>query len=245
MIRSKVVPLHAQSMSWQATFASGAKQLVVHEAFDTTSMLLLSYFFSFTPITNMGASLEGAEMMTCSSNSIEHGYSTQSCNLCKSRANSRSSCTVVTPDKHQSRELTFLAPPLRWREAFSISVNTPETQMRANEVRRLGKHKTAADHLSYLLTHIRSQLPQNPRGSPLQTQERFRHRLQHTAVVLLARVEVSPGFLQAWKAMCFPSTSRPSLLPLTVPVYAPCTVSYLNMYAAYSGSQNGSLMATT
>ena len=46
------------------TFARGAKQFVVHEALDTTSMLLLSYFFSFTPITNIGASLDGAEMMT-------------------------------------------------------------------------------------------------------------------------------------------------------------------------------------
>ena len=95
VIRSKVVPLHAQSMSWQATFASGAKQLVVHEAFDTTSMLLLSYFFSFTPITNMGASLEGAEMMTCRSDSSEHSCAMQSCRLCRSRDNSRSRFTVV------------------------------------------------------------------------------------------------------------------------------------------------------
>ena len=49
----------------QRTFASGAKQFVVHEAFDTTSILLLSYCFSLTPITNIGASFEGAEMMTC------------------------------------------------------------------------------------------------------------------------------------------------------------------------------------
>ena len=47
------------------TLANGAKQLVVQEALDTTSILLLSYFFSFTPITNMGASAEGAEMITC------------------------------------------------------------------------------------------------------------------------------------------------------------------------------------
>ena len=96
VVRFEVLSLHAQSVFWQATFASGAKQLVVHEAFDTTSMLLLSYFFSFTPITNMGASLEGAEMMTCSSNGIEHGYAMQSCSLCKSKANSRSRHIVVT-----------------------------------------------------------------------------------------------------------------------------------------------------
>ncbi len=95
VVRSKVLSGYAQSMSRQATFASGAKQLVVHEAFDTTSMLLLSYFFSFTPITNMGASLEGAEMMTCSSNSIEHGCAMRPCSLCKNRANSRSRSTVI------------------------------------------------------------------------------------------------------------------------------------------------------
>lgn len=104
VVRSKLLSLHAQSMPWQATFASGAKQLVVHEAFDTTSMLLLSYFFSFTPITNMGASFEGAEMMTCSSNSIEHGYAMQSCSLCKSRANSRSRCIVKSSSTRQAPE---------------------------------------------------------------------------------------------------------------------------------------------
>ena len=46
------------------TFAKGARQFVVHEALETTSMLLLSYFFSLTPITNMGASADGAEMTT-------------------------------------------------------------------------------------------------------------------------------------------------------------------------------------
>ena len=38
----------------------------MQEALDTMSMLLASYFSWLTPITNMGASLEGAEMMTCS-----------------------------------------------------------------------------------------------------------------------------------------------------------------------------------
>ena len=37
---------------------------MVQEAFDTTSMVLLSYFSSLTPMTNMGASFDGAEMMT-------------------------------------------------------------------------------------------------------------------------------------------------------------------------------------
>ena len=45
------------------TFATGARQLVVHEALETTSMLL-SYFSWLTPMTNMGASPEGAEMTT-------------------------------------------------------------------------------------------------------------------------------------------------------------------------------------
>lgn len=40
----------------QNTFARGARQLVVHDAFDTMSSFLASYFSSFTPMTNMGAS---------------------------------------------------------------------------------------------------------------------------------------------------------------------------------------------
>ena len=47
------------------TFASGAKQLVVHEAFDTTFMPG-SYSVWFTPITNVGVSLSfaGADITT-------------------------------------------------------------------------------------------------------------------------------------------------------------------------------------
>ena len=41
----------------------GAKQLVVQEAL-LTIFMELSYLSWFTPITNMGASAEGAEMMT-------------------------------------------------------------------------------------------------------------------------------------------------------------------------------------
>ena len=44
------------------TLARGAKQLVVQEAL-LTILRELSYFLWFTPITNMGASAEGAEMM--------------------------------------------------------------------------------------------------------------------------------------------------------------------------------------
>ena len=46
------------------TLARGAKQLVVQEALETTSIVSGSYFSSFTPMTNMGASAEGALMMT-------------------------------------------------------------------------------------------------------------------------------------------------------------------------------------
>merc|ERR1719341_1455517 len=45
------------------TLAKGARQLVVQEALDTT-WRLLSYFSWLTPITNMGASADGAEMIT-------------------------------------------------------------------------------------------------------------------------------------------------------------------------------------
>ena len=44
-------------------FASGARQLVVHDAFDTT-VYLGSYFSRLTPTTNIGASAEGAEITT-------------------------------------------------------------------------------------------------------------------------------------------------------------------------------------
>mmetsp|Transcript_38042 Transcript_38042/g.107465 ORF Transcript_38042/g.107465 Transcript_38042/m.107465 type:complete len:226 (+) Transcript_38042:547-1224(+) len=51
--------------SWSMTLAMGARQLVVQEALDT---ILRSgvYFSSFTPMTNMGASGEGAVMTTLS-----------------------------------------------------------------------------------------------------------------------------------------------------------------------------------
>jgi hypothetical protein len=46
------------------TFATGARQLVVHDAFETTFMSLV-YFNSLTPITNKGiSSLGGEEIIT-------------------------------------------------------------------------------------------------------------------------------------------------------------------------------------
>ena len=45
------------------TLARGARQLVVQEALETT-LRLGSYFSWLTPITNMGASADGAEMTT-------------------------------------------------------------------------------------------------------------------------------------------------------------------------------------
>ena len=49
-------------VSW-ITLASGARQLVVHDAFESTLMSGV-YVVWLTPITNMGASAEGAEMIT-------------------------------------------------------------------------------------------------------------------------------------------------------------------------------------
>jgi hypothetical protein len=46
------------------TLTSGARQLVVHDALDTMSSFEGSYFSSFTPITNIGASADGAVMTT-------------------------------------------------------------------------------------------------------------------------------------------------------------------------------------
>mmetsp|Transcript_25407 Transcript_25407/g.66992 ORF Transcript_25407/g.66992 Transcript_25407/m.66992 type:complete len:254 (-) Transcript_25407:7-768(-) len=67
--------------SWMI-LASGPRQLVVHDAFERMLMSLV-YDRWLTPMTNMGASAEGAEMMT------------------------------------------FLAPPCRCIDAFSITVKMP------------------------------------------------------------------------------------------------------------------------
>merc|ERR1719258_767114 len=48
--------------SWMI-LARGARQLVVHDAFDRTLMSLV-YLVWLTPITNIGASADGAEMIT-------------------------------------------------------------------------------------------------------------------------------------------------------------------------------------
>merc|ERR1712061_457368 len=55
-------PSRMPNLSWR-TLAMGAKQLVVQEALETTVMSL-EYLSSLTPMTNMGASAEGAEMTT-------------------------------------------------------------------------------------------------------------------------------------------------------------------------------------
>mmetsp|Transcript_75114 Transcript_75114/g.170098 ORF Transcript_75114/g.170098 Transcript_75114/m.170098 type:complete len:211 (-) Transcript_75114:366-998(-) len=56
-------PSTISKFSWM-TLASGARQLVVHEALDTTVRSLV-YFSWLTPMTNIGTpSLGGAEMMT-------------------------------------------------------------------------------------------------------------------------------------------------------------------------------------
>mmetsp|Transcript_53638 Transcript_53638/g.131438 ORF Transcript_53638/g.131438 Transcript_53638/m.131438 type:complete len:271 (+) Transcript_53638:149-961(+) len=46
------------------TLTSGARQLVVHDAFEITSIDAASYLSSFTPMTNIGASFDGALMIT-------------------------------------------------------------------------------------------------------------------------------------------------------------------------------------
>mmetsp|Transcript_123183 Transcript_123183/g.330838 ORF Transcript_123183/g.330838 Transcript_123183/m.330838 type:complete len:227 (+) Transcript_123183:59-739(+) len=58
-----ISPSTIPKLSW-TTFASGARQLVVQDAFDTTVCSFL-YSLWLTPITNMGTpSLGGAEMIT-------------------------------------------------------------------------------------------------------------------------------------------------------------------------------------
>merc|ERR1719310_2310450 len=55
-------PLTMPYSSWMI-LASGARQLVVHDALESTVMSGV-YLVWLTPITNIGASAEGAEMMT-------------------------------------------------------------------------------------------------------------------------------------------------------------------------------------
>ena len=59
-IRACLMP----KVSW-ITLVIGARQLVVQEALDTTSISVV-YFLWFTPMTKVGvqSSLDGAEMMT-------------------------------------------------------------------------------------------------------------------------------------------------------------------------------------
>mmetsp|Transcript_37529 Transcript_37529/g.110924 ORF Transcript_37529/g.110924 Transcript_37529/m.110924 type:complete len:259 (+) Transcript_37529:393-1169(+) len=59
VMRPSLIP----NLVWM-TFASGARQLVVQDALDTIVSVAGLYLSSFTPITYMGASLEGAEMTT-------------------------------------------------------------------------------------------------------------------------------------------------------------------------------------
>src|SRR6188474_2492269 len=59
-----ICPLTMPNESF-STFATGARQFVVHEAFETTWCFLGSYLSSFTPITSvMSSFFAGAEMMT-------------------------------------------------------------------------------------------------------------------------------------------------------------------------------------
>lgn len=53
-------PSMMPKLSWM-TFARGARQLVVQEAFERIWISLL-YFSRLTPQTNMGASADGAEL---------------------------------------------------------------------------------------------------------------------------------------------------------------------------------------
>lgn len=62
-LRAQVNNMQIQVLSLR-TLASGARQLVVHDALETTSIEDGSYLSSLTPITNIGASADGAEMIT-------------------------------------------------------------------------------------------------------------------------------------------------------------------------------------
>mmetsp|Transcript_18292 Transcript_18292/g.21960 ORF Transcript_18292/g.21960 Transcript_18292/m.21960 type:complete len:217 (-) Transcript_18292:144-794(-) len=134
------------------TLARGARQLVVQEALE---MMVMpgSNFSSFTPMTNIGASAEGAEITTC------------------------------------------LAPAFKWADAFSRVVNTP--------------------------------VDSTTKSAPTSPQP------------------ISSGFLQEKALTKWPSTLSPSSVASRDPGYLPWTVSYLNIYAMYSGSMNGSFTATT
>ena len=61
---SPFLPPCGRQVDRPLTLARGARQLVVHDALETMKSVLGLYFSSFTPMTYMGASAEGAEMTT-------------------------------------------------------------------------------------------------------------------------------------------------------------------------------------
>merc|ERR1740130_499080 len=109
--------------------ASGARQLVVHEALESTLMSAVKDRW-LTPITNMGASADGAEMMT------------------------------------------FLAPPFRCADAFSITVKIPvDSQMMSAPSAPHGTSSSAArcaSHASAPPTLCPPPPPPPPQSSPYQ-----------------------------------------------------------------------------
>src|SRR2546421_6485710 len=61
-----MMPIVIRNFSWR-TFATGARQFVVHDAFEMTVCFDGSNALSFTPMQIVtSASFDGAEMITCS-----------------------------------------------------------------------------------------------------------------------------------------------------------------------------------
>ena len=105
-----------------STLATVARQLVVQEAFDTSSCLAASYFCSFTPSTTvMSGSLAGAVMMT---------FLAPACRCLEEVARSRKmpvdSTTMSTPSSPQGSAAGSLTEHTRISRPFT-KIDSPFT----------------------------------------------------------------------------------------------------------------------
>ena len=103
------------------TLARGARQLVVQLALETISMFGW-YVFSLTPTTNMGASAEGAEIITffappCKTNEI----SSKNMSFFK-----QGLCELNVIKSYEVNVCLYEKCTFKWDAAFEKVVNTPE-----------------------------------------------------------------------------------------------------------------------
>ena len=120
-------------MTVSRTLASGARQLVVHDALETTSMEDGSYLSSLTPITNIGASADGAEMITFFAPPFRcaaawGAYQGQSAQLLLNQGLALDPVPLHALHLERQEKLCVLQSNLAqqvWLHTFSLVVNTP------------------------------------------------------------------------------------------------------------------------